>query len=105
MATTTCSCHLVREGAGGISYSYAIIGIRCPGCEQAEWEYEQELEWNALTPEEQAASIAESEARKAAEDKKIADQVALDKAWQDALAAGPEASEKFYAENTGFCPF
>ena len=30
-----CSCNTIREGSGGITYSYAIIGVLCPPCEAA----------------------------------------------------------------------
>lgn len=61
------SCHMVREGAGGVTYSYAIIGVLCPRCE-AQMEYEYEIE--------RRESLTESE--------RIAEDIAL--RWDAAIA-------------------
>lgn len=28
-----CSCHAVQEGSGGVSFSYAMLGVNCDACE------------------------------------------------------------------------
>lgn len=47
MATVAdhCTCHSIREGSGGVSFSYAILGVECPACEarNAEWAWESFL--------------------------------------------------------------
>lgn len=49
-------CSGIREGAGGVSYSYEMLGVLCPSCEwEAEREYEEQLEADrraSLTDEE-----------------------------------------------------
>lgn len=49
-------CTSVREGAGGVSYSYEMLGVLCPSCEwEAEHEYQERVERDrreALTPAE-----------------------------------------------------
>lgn len=47
-----CTCHSIREGSGGLTYSYAIIGVECPACEQLTREYEQAAEWEAMSDAE-----------------------------------------------------
>ena len=38
------SCHMIRVGAGGVTYSYAIIGVLCPRCEaEAEADRQDEM--------------------------------------------------------------
>jgi hypothetical protein len=52
-------CTSVREGAGGVSYSYEILGVLCPSCEwEAEREYEEMVEADrraALTQDQRDA--------------------------------------------------
>lgn len=49
------SCNIVREGSGGITYSYAAIGVLCPSCE---WEAEM---WWQRDEEERRAALPEAE--------------------------------------------
>lgn len=69
-----CSCHSIQEGAGGVSYSYAILGVNCSNCEAFMDDCERVDRWNALTREERIADLvqtrnwtAEYQARRAAE--------------------------------------
>lgn len=69
-----CTCHVVREGAGGVSYSDAILGVNCASCDAFMDDCEHVSLWNSLTRDERIAelvrtrnSIAEYEARRAAE--------------------------------------
>lgn len=50
-----CSCHRIREGSGGVTYSYAILGVECPACEARGWEYEQEAAWEAMSEAERCS--------------------------------------------------
>lgn len=55
----SCGCTSIREGAGGVSYSYEILGVLCPACEweaQAEYEAACEAERRAALTEEQRIS-------------------------------------------------
>lgn len=69
-----CSCHSIQEGAGGRSYSYAILGVNCPRCEAFMDDCDSVDSWNALTRDERIAELVriknwviEYEARRAAE--------------------------------------
>lgn len=53
----SCSCRSVREGAGGFSYSYEILGVNCPECEGFMADCEQVDRWNALTREERIEEL------------------------------------------------
>lgn len=48
--TGTCTCHSIRVGAGGVSYSLAIIGVNCGYCE-AVAEEGQFHDWYRNLPE------------------------------------------------------
>ena len=48
-----CGCDSIREGSGGVSYSYAILGVLCPSCEAMDAEYEYKAWWDSLSPGEQ----------------------------------------------------
>ena len=70
----SCSCHSIREGAGGASYSFAMLGVNCSNCEAFMYECESADAWNSLTRDERIADrvqdkrlAAEHEARRAAE--------------------------------------
>lgn len=28
-----CQCHTIREGSGGVTFSYYMLGVLCPDCE------------------------------------------------------------------------
>lgn len=69
-----CTCHVVREGAGGSSYSDALLGVNCGHCESFMDDCEHVSRWNALTRDERIAdlvqlrnSLAEYAARRADE--------------------------------------
>lgn len=49
---THCTCDSVREGSGGITYTYAVIGVLCPACEAAAEYAEWQHYWESLTPQE-----------------------------------------------------
>jgi hypothetical protein len=51
--TVRCQCHSIREGSGGQTYSYAIIGVLCPACEAEMEEAQWQAEFDALPREEQ----------------------------------------------------
>ena len=54
------SCHVIREGAGGVTYSYAILGVLCPRCEfLAEQDYEDEMRARLTDDERTALEIRE----------------------------------------------
>ncbi|ODQ95565.1 hypothetical protein [Mycolicibacterium holsaticum] len=52
----TCTCHSIREGSGGISYSLFMLGVLCGYCEGAIADAEAQAEWEALTPAERIAA-------------------------------------------------
>lgn len=54
---TTCSCHSIREGTDGLSYSYAILGVCCPDCESFSAECDFVDWWNGLTRKERIAEL------------------------------------------------
>lgn len=54
---THCSCHSIREGSGGQSYSCAILGVSCPECESLDAERDFIDWWNALTHDERIAEL------------------------------------------------
>lgn len=54
---TACSCNAIREGANGISYSYAILGVCCPDCESFSAECDYVDWWNGLTRAERIAEV------------------------------------------------
>ena len=56
----SCCCTSVREGSGGVSYSYEILGVLCPSCEwEAQAEYEQGIEAERRAGLSEAERIAE----------------------------------------------
>lgn len=50
-----CTCHSIREGANGVSYSLALLGVSCGWCESKMQEAEREEWWASLTTKEQVA--------------------------------------------------
>lgn len=48
----SCTCHSIREGSGGVTYSLAMLGVQCGHCESISAEYEEQARIDALTPEE-----------------------------------------------------
>lgn len=54
---TSCSCHSIREGANGLSYSYAILGVSCPECESHAADCESRDWWNSLSRDERIAEL------------------------------------------------
>lgn len=52
-----CSCNSIREGANGLSYSYAILGVNCPDCERYSDDCSECDRWNSLTRDERIAEI------------------------------------------------
>ncbi|MEW1882385.1 MULTISPECIES: hypothetical protein [Nocardiaceae] len=52
-----CSCNSIRDGASGLSYSYAILGVNCPDCESYSDDCSECDRWNSLTREERIAEI------------------------------------------------
>ncbi|KQU35757.1 MULTISPECIES: hypothetical protein [Nocardiaceae] len=52
-----CSCNSIREGAGGMSYSYAVLGVNCPDCESYSDDCSECDRWNNLTRDERIAEI------------------------------------------------
>lgn len=51
---TRCTCHSIREGAGGVTFSLAMLGVLCGHCESAIADAEAEAEWEAMTPAQRA---------------------------------------------------
>lgn len=49
------ACHQIREGAGGVSYSYAILGVLCGACEAEMADYERQDWWDSLSEKEKVA--------------------------------------------------
>ncbi|OBG21635.1 hypothetical protein A5768_26405 [Mycolicibacterium fortuitum] len=52
-----CTCHSIREGAGGVTFSLAMLGVLCDSCESAIAEYEEQERWDRLTPAQQRREI------------------------------------------------
>lgn len=50
--TRRCTCHSIREGSGGITYSYYMLGVLCPSCESAAEEEYLAYERAQMTPEQ-----------------------------------------------------
>lgn len=61
-----CSCRSIQEGAGGVSYSYDILGVSCPQCEGYATECDSVDWWNSLTRQQRIAQLAEMRAAAAA---------------------------------------
>jgi hypothetical protein len=40
-----CTCHSIREGAGGVTYSFAIPGVLCGHCESVIADEEAAAAW------------------------------------------------------------
>lgn len=58
-------CTEIREGAGGVSYSYEILGVLCPNCEwEAEAEYQEMLEADRRAALTEAERVAEDISRR-----------------------------------------
>lgn len=58
MTTTAprrCTCHSIREGADGITYSYHMLGVLCPDCEAAIEDEQRQSWWDSLTETERIA--------------------------------------------------
>ena len=53
---STCTCHSIREGHGGITYTLHILGVLCDHCEAAIADAEAQAAWDAMTPAEQIAA-------------------------------------------------
>jgi hypothetical protein len=49
-----CTCHTIREGADGVTFSDAILGVLCGHCESLMAEAEAQAEWEAMGPAERA---------------------------------------------------
>lgn len=47
-----CTCHSIREGSGGITFSHAMLGVLCPSCDDAMAADEEADRRERLTPEE-----------------------------------------------------
>ena len=56
MNTITCTCHSIREGAGGLTFSLAMLGVLCGSCEARVEEAEAQAHWDALSTTEQIAA-------------------------------------------------
>lgn len=52
-----CTCHQVREGAGGVSFSLAILGVACGYCEDRDAEYAYYRRLAEETPRERAERV------------------------------------------------
>lgn len=52
-----CTCHSIREGSGGVTFSLAMLGVLCGSCESAIAEYEEQERWVRLTPDQQRREI------------------------------------------------
>ncbi|SUA31675.1 Uncharacterised protein [Mycolicibacterium fortuitum] len=56
-AVVRCTCHSIQEGAGGVTFSLAMLGVLCGSCESAIAEYEEQERWERLTPAQQRREI------------------------------------------------
>lgn len=56
VAESACSCHVVRDFAGGHFGSLASIGAECGHCQSLNARYEHEQWWESLTPQERATA-------------------------------------------------
>lgn len=49
-----CTCHTIREGAGGVTFSDAILGVLCGHCESLMAQAQAQAESEAMSPAERA---------------------------------------------------